>query len=70
LLTFLNATFRIQNMETIDAINLAGSGTKLAQLLGVSRSAISQVKNKQLPPLRVYQLRELKPEWFADVKGL
>ena len=36
--------------------------TELAELLGVSQSAISQWKD--IPWARLYQLKLLKPEWF------
>lgn len=50
-------------MKTKQAIKLAGSQSALARILGVKRQAVPQwVPN--LPPLRVYQLRELRPEWF------
>lgn len=51
-------------MTTKQAIKLAGSGKALAELLGISRSAVSQWGRK-VPELREYKLRELKPEWFA-----
>ena len=50
-------------MKKKTAITKAGSATELAKILGLSLSAISQWK-KTVPPLRVYRLRELKPEWF------
>jgi hypothetical protein len=51
-------------MKTDQAIKLAGTSAELARLLGVSRAAISQWP-ETVPPLRVYQLKELRPEWFA-----
>jgi DNA-binding transcriptional regulator Cro len=52
-------------MNKATAIKRAGSTTALASLLNITRQAVE--KWNTLPPLRVYQLRELKPEWF--VKG-
>ena len=50
-------------MKTSKAIKLAGSKVELARILGVKRQAVHQwVPN--LPPLRVFQLRELRPGWF------
>lgn len=46
------------------AIQLAGSAKALASLLGITQGAISQWGD-ELPPLRVYELRELRPKWFA-----
>ena len=52
-------------MKTVDAIHLAGSASKLAAILGISRSAISHW-DEDMPPLRVFQLQVLRPEWFVD----
>jgi DNA-binding transcriptional regulator YdaS (Cro superfamily) len=52
-------------MDTKTAINLAGSATKLAKLLGVTRQAISQWGEK-LPQQRIWQLQVLRPGWFAS----
>lgn len=48
------------------AIELSGSPTELARLLGTTRQAVHQWK--LLPIHRIYQLRELKPEWFKGRK--
>lgn len=47
------------------AIEKAGSATALAGILDINLSAISQWK-KNVPELRIYKLRELKPEWFVE----
>jgi DNA-binding transcriptional regulator YdaS (Cro superfamily) len=52
-------------MTKTEAIRLAGSKMALARLLGISRQAIQLWPEKRIPPLRVYQLRELRPEWFV-----
>lgn len=46
-----------------DAITRAGGVGKLAELLGISKQAVS--KWADIPPLQVYRLREMKPRWFA-----
>lgn len=51
-------------MTTKQAIKLAGNATALAALLGITKSAVSHW-GKSIPPLRLHQLREVKPEWFA-----
>lgn len=51
-------------MEKQKAIKLAGSQTKLAVILGVSQAAISQW-GEDVPVMRIYQLKTLKPEWFV-----
>lgn len=58
------------SMKTKSAIKLAGSAVNLALLLGISKAAVSQW-GKDLPELRTYQLKELKPDWFKDAtKGI
>jgi hypothetical protein len=42
---------------------LAGSQAELAKLLNVSRSAVCQWNT--VPELRMRQLKDLRPEWFA-----
>jgi biotin operon repressor len=42
---------------------LAGSQSELAKLLNVSRSAVCQWK--AVPELRMRQLKDLRPQWFA-----
>lgn len=44
------------------AIKLAGSQAKLANILDISRGAVW--KWKAIPELRMYQLRVMRPEWF------
>ena len=46
------------------AIELAGSASKLARLLGVKRQSVHSWK--EIPEGRVWQLRVLKPEWFDE----
>ena len=52
-------------MEKQKAIKLAGSQVKLAAILGVSQAAISQW-GEDVPMMRIYQLKTLKPEWFVN----
>jgi DNA-binding transcriptional regulator YdaS (Cro superfamily) len=49
-------------MDKQTAIKLAGSQSELARIFGIERSAVHQWK--KIPPLRLYQLKELKPDWF------
>ena len=49
-------------MTKEEAIKKAGSQAKLSKLLGVTRGAIYHWK--AIPALRIYQLKELKPDWF------
>jgi hypothetical protein len=50
-------------MEKTKAIRLAGSQTKLAEILGISQAAIAHWGN-DVPLMRIYQLKSLKPKWF------
>jgi DNA-binding transcriptional regulator YdaS (Cro superfamily) len=50
-------------MKKITAIAFAGNANKLANLLGINRSAISQW-GEDVPQKRLEQLKALKPEWF------
>lgn len=50
-------------MKKDKAIELAGGVLQLANLLGITRPAIYQWKI-DVPTMRVYQLRALRPDWF------
>lgn len=52
-------------MKTQTAIEKAGSIKQLAELLGISRPAISQW-GEDVPPMRVFQLKAIKPDWFIE----
>jgi hypothetical protein len=53
-------------METKNAIQLAGSSTALARLLGISISAVSQW-GELVPDARVWQMKAMRPEWFVGL---
>lgn len=50
-------------MTKEQAITLAGSQAKLAVLLKISDAAISQWET--IPEKRIWQLKVLRPGWFA-----
>lgn len=52
-------------MEKHELIKLAGSQNRLAQLIGISQAAVCQWVT--IPEARIWQLKLLKPEWFALV---
>lgn len=52
-------------MKSKQAIQLAGSVIKLATLLGISRMAVYQW-GEDVPQARLWQLKVIKPEWFAN----
>jgi DNA-binding transcriptional regulator YdaS (Cro superfamily) len=47
-------------------VQLAGSQTELAKILGIERSAVCQWKT--VPELRMRQLKDLRPKWFKKEK--
>jgi len=56
-------------MKTQTAIALAGSATALAELLGITPSAISQW-GEDVPQARLWQLRVIRPKWFSKAEKL
>lgn len=57
----------IKSMKKADAIKLAGSAIKLAKVLGITKGAVSHW-GEDIPKGREYELRYIKPEWFAPQK--
>jgi hypothetical protein len=53
-------------MTKEQAIELAGTAMALAKILGIQRQAVSQWA--EIPPARLWQLKVLRPEWFAKSK--
>ncbi len=51
-------------MNIQKAIELAGSQSKLARILGVSRAVVHSWTKRSLPEMRIWQLKVLRPEWF------
>ena len=47
-------------------IQLAGSQSELAKILGINRAAVCQWK--AVPELRMRQLKDLRPQWFTQEK--
>ena len=55
-------------MKTKRALHLAGgTARKLADLFGIKEQSVNKW-GENIPPLREYQLRELRPAWFAATK--
>ena len=54
-------------LTTKEAVRLAGGKIALAKLLKVSRQAV-QKWGTDVPELRVFQLKEMRPKWFAKGK--
>lgn len=51
-------------ITTADAITKAGSITALARILGISRVAVHKW-GETPPPARMWQLMQIRPEWFG-----
>ncbi len=56
-------------MDKAAAVKRAGSMSKLAVILGITRQAVSGWGRK-VPGLRLYQLRERRPDWFRKTKSV
>jgi hypothetical protein len=56
-------------MTKTEVLEKAGGGrgavSRVAKILGISRQAVSDWP-EMVPDLRIYQLRERKPEWFVS----
>jgi hypothetical protein len=52
------------DMTKQQLVQLAGSQSELAKILGIKRAAVSQWK-EQIPELRLRQLKDLRPDWFV-----
>jgi transcriptional repressor of cell division inhibition gene dicB len=52
-------------MKTAEALQRAGGLRPLADLLGITPSAISQW-GENVPDARIWQLRVLRPDWFKS----
>ena len=53
-------------MDINKAIALAGTQSKLARILGVSRAVVHSWTKRKLPDMRVWQLKVIKPDWFDE----
>jgi len=58
----------IRNM-TITELKQFATLYQVARILKISPPAVYKwEKKEQIPPLRLYQLKELRPEWFTQIK--
>jgi hypothetical protein len=53
--------------EALAKVN--GNASTLAHILGLTPQAVYQWRGEYIPPLQVYRLRELRPEWFVPKKN-
>jgi len=56
-------------MTKKEAIKRAGSAKALAELLGITQSALSQW-GISIPKARLWQLKTLRSEWFNECKKM
>lgn len=54
-----------ESMAINQIIELAGSQSELARMLGVTRGAVWIWKRDGIPEHRIWQLKLLRPEWFS-----
>lgn len=53
-------------MTDIDIIKAFGGASQIAKLLKIAPPAIAYWKKKGIPPLRLIQLKSLRPELFNE----
>jgi predicted site-specific integrase-resolvase len=52
---------------TLEELKKHATLYEVAKILGVTPPALYKWQKKgEIPPLRLYQLKELKPEWFKE----
>ena len=69
LFTFIRVLCIIRNM-TITELKQFATLYQVARILKISPPAVYKwEKKEQIPPLRLYQLKELRPEWFIKKNG-
>jgi len=56
-------------MNKSEAIKKAKGASRLAELLGIDKSAVSRWGD-EIPKLRLYELKELKPGWFRKPRSI
>jgi hypothetical protein len=67
--TFNRFVCIIRNM-TITELKQHATLYQVARILKISPPAVYKwEKKEQIPPLRLYQLKELRPEWFLPKKN-
>jgi DNA-binding transcriptional regulator YdaS (Cro superfamily) len=57
----------MRGMKKQHAIDMAGGQKALAELLGITQSAVCQW-GEDVPQPRVWQLQVIRPQWFAQAK--
>ena len=57
-------------MDKKTAVDKAGGVGKLAEVFGITVSAVSQWPEGPLPDARMYELRFKRPGWFADAQAI
>ena len=68
LFTFIRVLCIIRNM-TITELKQFATLYQVAKILKISPPAVYKwEKKEQIPALRLYQLKELRPEWFNQIK--
>ena len=68
-LDIINNESSIDNMKSEDVFKVFGNKSKVARALGLTRAAASWWGD-EVPLLRQYQLRELRPTLDEEIKAL
>lgn len=55
-------------MKKSTAVKKAKSAYRLAQILGITRQAVSKWGDGDIPAAQLDKLRELRPQWFRQAE--
>jgi len=53
---------------TVEELEKHASLYRVAKILGMTAPSVYKWKKSGIPPLRLYQLKEKRPEWFIKNK--
>jgi predicted transcriptional regulator len=56
------------NQMTVEELEKHASLYRVAKILGMTPPSVYKWKKSGIPPLRMYQLKEKRPEWFIKTK--
>jgi predicted transcriptional regulator len=56
------------NQMTVEELEKHASLYRVAKILGMTAPSVYKWKKSGIPPLRLYQLKEKRPEWFIKTK--
>ena len=53
---------------TVDELKKHATLYRVAKILGMTPPSVYKWAKTGIPPLRLYQLKEKRPEWFIKIK--